>query len=268
MKYTLNTGEVIECTVEEYLQIIQSIINPKITLPQQYKEQFNPNAPVKKSIVQGNVKFNKPYTFNEDRILITSKSVNEMDEKLPGRSKSSIYNRLQYIRDVIKIKTVKALREFYANKKKNKTSQPEKPKKKGFDKRSNMMKFINKKTTEYRNSLNLSFNDAKKKAVEDYRNQQQQGKEKSFPILRYMNQESVLFIDTVVSNMLKTNRTLDYLNVNWIPLKDNKEWTRTVWLDFIIDFILKSNEIASYYGIQNKFKHIKAKSGYDIIVYE
>lgn len=86
-----------------------------------------------------------------------------------------------------------------------------------------------------------------------------------FPTFQTINKEFGILIENMAKHIIANKGSrLNYLNTKEILDIENGR----VWHDFVVEFLAKSNKIAEYFNVPNKFKHVRTNDGYDLIEYD
>lgn len=264
MKVNLNTGEEIECTVAEYMELKKAGMIGDI-----------PSKPEPKKI--GNRKGLK-WLDSEEQFIIKhmDKGYNYLEANLPGRNIKALQNKVCKLRAEGRLKVGRMPRKDKQSRIMKSYSSPPKEQ----DGRVKRMSFIQKQAKYYMGQYDWDFEKARAQASEDWNNKTSLGKvgptakpeqlsrtDLEFPTIFPVPEQNIGQVESVVRNMLSTTKKLQYFDVKWIGLKEGEDWTGRLWIEFLNQFLLNSKKIAKAFNIKNKFKHTKINE-YDVIIYD
>ena len=278
MKVKLNTGEIVECTVQEFLELKDSGLlgAPKIS-----KEEIPRKEKV--VVVDNAVKGARHYSTEEIDIIKEhyKKGYTFLKKMLSGRTKKSVMMKVLRLQDEGVIEKIRM--PIVNRKRKKEPIRKHKSPEKEIDGRVKRMRFINQRAIHYCHSLGWAFEKARFKAIEDYNNKAPafnksspvvQKKNKGiikdsdliFPAVFPVPEENTPKVEQVVLNMMNTTKRLNYFDMKWIPLGDDKEWNGRLWVEFVTQFMLNSTKIAKALNIPNGFRRTRVR-GFDVIEY-
>jgi hypothetical protein len=88
----------------------------------------------------------------------------------------------------------------------------------------------------------------------------------TFPMIYPIDAEDSPLLERQIKTILSSNLPLQLRNVNGLKLVFGISWSLDVWHKFIESFLLKSQDIAHYFGVQNKFV-VTEHEGEQVIIY-
>lgn len=91
-----------------------------------------------------------------------------------------------------------------------------------------------------------------------------------FPVIKIIDDMSQQVLQSMMKNIIGVQGRLTYHEVcNALmvePMSNNGMWSGKVWHYFVAEVLQKSGQIADYFGVKNKFKHVTI-GGFEAIQY-
>jgi len=87
----------------------------------------------------------------------------------------------------------------------------------------------------------------------------------NFPTFESISKDFNTLLESIVKHIVANKGSkLNFLNTKDIlDVQDGKQWH-----NFVAEFMTKSQMIADYFNVPNKFKHLRTNEGYDVLIYE
>lgn len=253
MKVTTKEGDVIECTVTEYLMLKGISEQPvkvekEVSVETTRKHRGKYNAWSKQDIELLKNNYHKGYA--------------ELLRMFPNRTMGTISGRLSKMG--LKVSTAKKKKVgVYDNDKQLKGSYKR-------------IKFINNRAKQYVDKYGWDYTCARTKASADWNNNKSMTTHKIkqvsdddlvFPNIYPIVESEMYRLEEIVRSMLGNSGKISYFDVTWLNLVDDLKWSGHLWRDFIISFLANSSKISKAFNVENKFKTTKDSHGFDVIIY-